>query len=142
MSDNERQNDYNAEPVVYCANCYSLKIQHDGQFDMDCCMDCGCSNTLQTDIDTWERLYENRYGKRFITKTGDIRRSPFYRMPLDILKREVCDSLEWRDIIRQLYPSFPRGFSKADSVILLFDKLSKDNRMDDLRMVLANSRRK
>lgn len=138
MSDKERKKDYDDEPVYYCANCYSLKIGYEEQFNADCCMECGCSNILQTNIENWERLYQNRYGQKFVVKNTDPKRSLIYKMPLDKLKTMVCDNPEWRSIIHNIYPRFPKGYSKADSIIMFFDKISRDNRIDDLRLLLTN----
>jgi hypothetical protein len=35
-----------------------------------------------------------------------------------------------------MYPRFPGGFGKADSIVLFFDKLAKDNKLDDLRVTM------
>jgi hypothetical protein len=39
-------------------------------------------------------------------------------------------------IIHSLYPRFPRGLGKADAIIMLFNFLIRDNRLDDLRLTL------
>lgn len=137
MPEKITQNDYNEEPVTYCANCYSLKIGYEEFLGTECCMECGCSNTLQTNIDTWEKLYENRYGHKFITKSNDPRKSLYFKMPLDQLKEKLYDLANWREIIKALYPRFPGGYSRADSIILFFNMLAKDNRIDDLRLLLT-----
>lgn len=56
--------EYNEIPVVYCRNCLSLKIMILDE-DTDYCDDCGCTETASTDIESWEKLYEKRYGKPF-----------------------------------------------------------------------------
>lgn len=134
MSDN--QISYDSEPVEYCSRCYSLKIKHEDAIDSDYCMDCGSTETSTTDIDTWERLYEQRYGKRYVERNNDPRCSIYFKMPLDRLKAKVFYSKMLDRILYSLYPCFPKGLSREDAVILLFDKLSKDNRMDDLRLCL------
>lgn len=55
--------DYNSEPVVYCKNCLSLKIMV--LDDIDYCDDCGCTNLDSTDIESWNKMYEKKYGKPF-----------------------------------------------------------------------------
>lgn len=55
--------DYNSEPVVYCKNCLSLKIMI--LDDIDYCDDCGCTNLDSTDIESWNKMYEKKYGKPF-----------------------------------------------------------------------------
>lgn len=59
--------DYNAEPVVYCKNCLSLKIMVLND-ETDYCDDCGCTDLGSTDIASWEMMYEKKYGKPFNTK--------------------------------------------------------------------------
>lgn len=55
--------DYDSEPVFYCKNCLSLNIMYlDG---MDYCDECGCTDIESTDIYTWEKIYERKYGKPF-----------------------------------------------------------------------------
>lgn len=63
--------DYNAIPVFYCKHCLSLKIKTvDESIDteyLDFCADCGSTEIEQTDIHTWEKMYEQKYGKNFLT---------------------------------------------------------------------------
>lgn len=57
-------NEYDNEPVVYCASCLSLKIRiMDGT---DFCDDCGCTEMKEDNIFNWEKEYESRYGKKFL----------------------------------------------------------------------------
>lgn len=58
--------DYNAEPVVYCKNCLSLRIMT--LDNMDYCDECGCTDLDTTDIVSWEKMYEKKYGKPFNKK--------------------------------------------------------------------------
>lgn len=138
LSNNERLQDYDSEPVEYCSRCYSLKIKYEDTIDADCCADCGCSDILTTTIDKWEELYKNRYGAKFIEKGTDPKKSPIFKLPIKKLKEKVYYHNSYKDIIFKLYPNFPRKLSKAESVILLFDKLTRDNRLDDLRLLLLN----
>ena len=55
---------YNAIPVVYCKNCLSLKIMVLND-NVDYCDECGSTETEQTDIQSWLKMYKNRYGKNF-----------------------------------------------------------------------------
>lgn len=127
---------YDLEPVTYCPRCYSLKIKYEEEIDADCCMECGCSDTKTTTIGEWEKLYEGRYGRKYVVKSNDPRKSIIFNLPMDKLKARVFNSPQWLSIIKTLYPHFPNGLSKADSVILLFDKLVKDGKLDDLRYTL------
>ena len=138
LSNNERLQDYDSEPVEYCSRCYSLKIKYEEAIDADCCADCGCSDILTTTIDHWEELYKNRYGTKFVEKGTDPRKSPIFKLSIKKLKEKVYYHSSYKDIIYKLYPHFPRKLSKAESVILLFDKLIRDNRLDDLRLLLIN----
>ena len=56
--------DYNNEPVHYCKHCLSLKIKIVGGYDF--CDECGSTDILTAHIDEWEKLYEQRYGHKFL----------------------------------------------------------------------------
>lgn len=130
-------NDYDAEPVRYCKKCYSLKIKYEEAADSDCCMDCGCSDTAEAPIEEWERLYEKRYGKKYVTKEERLRKSLIFKMSPHELKVILYASPNWYDIIHTLYPKFPGGLGREDSVVLLFDRIAKDGKYDDLRLLLT-----
>lgn len=142
MSKQKKTKDYDEEPVTYCAKCYSLKIVHEDTVGVDCCRECGCSDLLTSSIEEWEKLYERRYGHKYMEDKGSIRNSPIFQMSNDQLKTLVYKSDDWRIICKTLYPSFPVWLSKADSVILLFAKLYQDNRIDDLKMELIKMNNK
>lgn len=125
--------DYDAEPVEYCKRCYSLRIRYEEAIDACCCMDCGSTETGTTDIRTWERMYRDRYGHSFLECKDTPRESPYFKMSIDRLKTLLYNDRNLPAILHQLYHGFPKGLSRSESVILLFDKLSKDNRIDDLR---------
>ena len=127
--------EYDEEPVCYCARCYSLNILHNDDIGLDWCGECGCPDILETSIEEWEKLYEGRYKHKFAVK-GDIKDSFIFKMSISDLKTELFKSDAFDKILRELYPRFPGGYSKVDSILLLFDKLSKDNRIDDLRLLL------
>ena len=63
--------DYNAIPVFYCKHWLSLNIKTvDESVDteyLDFCANCGSTEIEQTDIHTWEKMYEQKYGKNFLT---------------------------------------------------------------------------
>ena len=126
------------DTIDFCAKCYSIKIKYEDSIGMDCCESCGCTDFKTASFEEWEKLYERRYGHKFVEEKGDIRKSPIFQMSLDSLKLKVFDNPSWREICKTLYPSFPNWLSRADSVILLFAKLYQDNRLDDLRMELIN----
>lgn len=132
----DKTKDYDAEPVEYCAKCYSLRIIHDENTDTDCCSICGSTDIATTTIDRWERLYEGRYGHKFVEVSQDPRKSLYFKMPLSELKTKLYNSKYIWSILYSLYPFFPKGLSKSESIIVLFDKLSKDNKLDDLRYMM------
>lgn len=136
MSSTKKSKDYDDEPVRYCANCYSLKIQYEEAFDTDCCMECGSTTTKESSIEEWERLYEKRYGRKFVERNNNLKNSPMFTMPLSKLRKKLFDSPNMDKIIHMLYPEFPGGLSKADSMVLLFDKVVRDNKLDDLRLLM------
>ena len=128
--------DYDTEPVRYCSKCYSLKIRYDEASDIEYCADCGCSDMLESSIEDWERLYEQRFGHKYVVRSDNPKNSYIFKLPLSKLKSMLFESPIWRTFVKSLYPRFPMGLGKADSIILLFDKLVKDNRLDDLRLLL------
>lgn len=138
MSKLRKIEEYNSEPVTYCARCYSLGIVHEDSIGIDCCKDCGSSDLLTSSEEEWEKLYKQRYGHKFVEEKRDVRKSPIFQMSNDKLKTKVFNDPSWRDICRTLYPTFPEWLSKADSIVLLFAKLYQEDRLDDLRMELIN----
>ena len=136
MTGQNQHSEYDSEPVVFCARCYSLKIKYEEAIDSECCADCGCSDVREASIEEWERLYEHRYGKKYVVRDSDPKKTPIFKMPLDKLKILVYNHPSLDYIIHYLYPRFPKGYSKVDSVILLFSSLIRDNRLDDLRLLL------
>lgn len=136
MSEHKKVEDYDLEPVLYCAKCYSLKIKYEESIDTECCMDCGCSDTQEASIEEWERLYEQRYGHKYTEKSNDIRKSPIFKLSLSKLKTKVFEHPKWKSIIQSLYPTLPKGIGKTDIVLWAFNKAIKDNRLDDLRISL------
>lgn len=136
MDNQERPNDYDSEPVRFCARCYSLKVKYDETLESEYCGDCGCTDVLEAPIEVWEQKYERRYGHKFTTKTEDPKKTFIFKMPIDKLKNKVYNSERWRDIIHAIYPKFPGGLGRADSIILFFDTLIKKNQLDELKMFL------
>lgn len=132
-------NVYNDDPVYYCAKCYSLKIKHEDIIDADYCADCGCSDIVECpSIEEWEALYEKKYNHKYVTACYDPQKTIIFNMSLSELKMLVYNSPSWRYIIKSVYPRFPKQLGKTDSVILFFDKLIKDNKIKDLKLLLLN----
>lgn len=136
MSQQEKSNDYDSEPIIFCARCLSLKIKHEDTIDTDYCVDCGCSNVREASLSEWENLYEKKYGHKYVVKGNDPKKNPIFKLTRVELMDRLCGLTQWRTIIHSLYPKFPGGFGRVDSIVLFFDKLAKDNRLDDLRMKL------
>lgn len=66
---NDYNNDYNAEPVLYCSHCLSLKVLNVPYMpDSDYCDECGSTDIKETSIENWETLYKNKYGHKYIEK--------------------------------------------------------------------------
>lgn len=128
--------DYDIEPVKYCARCYSLKIKYEESLDSEYCAECGSTDVLESPIEEWERKYERRYGHKFTVKEENPEKTFFFRLTTKELMHKVSDSPKWNEIIRGIYPHFPRGYSKTDSLILFFDTLIKQNRLGELRLFL------
>ena len=64
MEENNKQ-EYDNEPVWFCRDCLSLKIIKID--DKQCFCDiCGNMNISETDIKTWQKLYENKYKHKFL----------------------------------------------------------------------------
>lgn len=120
--------DYNEEPVYYCANCYSLRIIRNTYLGMDCCDECGCMDINTTTIDAWEELYRGRYGKDFVHKLADPKRTRLRKMSFPELKDLLWKSEQWYDIIHFVYEEFPK-LNRVDSILLFADVVIKDRRV-------------
>lgn len=136
MPDQDRNIDYDSEPVVYCARCLSLKIKHEEALDIDCCGDCGSTDVIESSIEVWEKRYESKYGKKYAVKSEDPRNSPIFKLSIPKLMKKVSECSKWESIIKGVYNHFPKGVSKADSIVMFFDRLVRDNKLDDLRLLL------
>lgn len=70
--DNNKE-DYNAEPVMYCKRCISLKIKDIPDISNYCyCDDCGSTDIGECNIHEWETMYESRYGHRYIKLKNNV----------------------------------------------------------------------
>ncbi len=129
-------NDYDSEPVRYCARCYSLKVKYDETLDFEYCGDCGCSDIAEGSIEEWEKKYEGRYGSKFAVKNKDPKKSFIFSLSIEQLKTKIYQSEKWREIIKSMYPHFPGGYSKIDSLLLFFNTVLTQNRLDELKLLL------
>ena len=59
-----------------------------------------------------------------------------FNLSLSKLMAKVADCPKWEYIIKQVYNHFPKGVSKADSIVMFFDRLIRDNKLDSLRLLL------
>lgn len=137
MAHQEKLQEYDEEPIKYCTRCYSLKIGYEDAIDTEYCMECGCSDIAEASIYRWESMYKNRYGHEFLTRNKDPKKSLVYKMPYDKLKEMVNTNPNWKKIIYRMYPKFPRKYNRAETIMLFFDQLAKDNRIDELRILLT-----
>lgn len=69
--------EYNEEPVLYCSQCLSLKIRDTDNIEY--CDQCGCTELEEANIFDWQRLYEERYGEKYleIKRNGERRKKTF-----------------------------------------------------------------
>lgn len=55
----------NDDKVYYCRDCLSLAVIGT-ELGIDCCQECGSTDIGETDFDSWEKMYNNRYGRNFL----------------------------------------------------------------------------
>lgn len=58
-------NPYNSEPVFYCKHCLSLKVIVFNENE-DYCDDCGNTDIASASVEEWDKLYEEKYGSKFL----------------------------------------------------------------------------
>ena len=69
MSNSLPKEIYDSIPVFYCKQCLSLRVKDvQGITGTEFCEDCNSTNVDKTDIHTWEKLYETRYGHKYLEK--------------------------------------------------------------------------
>lgn len=67
LNKDSQPNDYNAEPVLYCRHCLSLKVLNVPCIDnSDYCDNCSSTDIAECSIEEWEELYKARYGHKYI----------------------------------------------------------------------------
>ena len=54
--------------VVYCPHCLSLaiRVMYREDESLDYCDECGNTDIEKTDFSTWEKMYEDKYGQKFL----------------------------------------------------------------------------
>lgn len=67
LKETSSKEEYNNEPVQYCADCLSLRVRAiAGMSDACYCDECGCTNIQETTIDKWEAMYKEKKGFSFL----------------------------------------------------------------------------
>ena len=54
------------DKVLYCPDCLSLSIIGIEGTDICYCKRCGCTNIQEIEFDKWDRLYQKKYGKKYV----------------------------------------------------------------------------
>ena len=78
------ENDFNIEMreeednVFYCQHCLKLKIIIIPKTVTCYCGDCGNTDIIETNINLWEELYIEEYGRRYL----DVRETDNQRLPI------------------------------------------------------------
>lgn len=62
----------NEEKVFYCKNCLSLNIKY-VMPGISYCKECNCGQVLKTTFDNWDRIYQDKYGEKFLITKNDKR---------------------------------------------------------------------
>lgn len=73
--DETKLEEFNKVPVCYCKNCLSLRIMILDE-QQDFCDTCGGMDIGTTDIDTWDKMYQEKYKHKFV-ENG--KKHSFYR---------------------------------------------------------------
>lgn len=59
--------DYENEPVHYCATCLSLNVREFlTETQLDVCRECGNTDIKTASMDQWNQLYTQQYGAVFM----------------------------------------------------------------------------
>ena len=56
----------NEDKVLYCPTCLSLSILVVEGTDICYCGKCGCTDIREIDFEEWDKLYQKKYGKKFL----------------------------------------------------------------------------
>lgn len=128
---------YDSEPVKFCTKCLSLKVLYEDIRDIEYCGECGCTDVEEAPLDVWEQKYEKKYGHKFVEKGTNPRNSYIFNLTNNEIKQRLFASENWRKAIETIYPYFPRGYSKIDTILLFWDKILKDNKLDDFKLELT-----
>lgn len=137
MNNTRNHEEYDLEPVSYCPKCYSLKIGYvPGVEGMEYCMDCGCLDIASANIYDWEKLYEDRYGHKYVVKRNKDEGHPIWGLSMKDLRRRVLESPYYKDIIKEIYPNWKYYGNVVDTVFLFMDNVLKDKLVSKLKKIL------
>ena len=137
MATCEKITDYDDDPIKYCPRCLSIKVKYEESQDTEYCGDCGCTDIVECSFEEWEKKYERRYGHKFVEKSNDPRKSYIFNLTVEELKQKMYDSDNWKAAIVGMNHKFPGGYSKIDTILLFFDWLIKENKLDDFKILLT-----
>lgn len=127
---------YDEEPVYYCKTCLSLSIKNEPVTDTDYCCECGSTDIGEAPIEVWEKMYEDKHHCKHLNAEQSVKNSYLWNLPYSKLMDIVFELPDWRDLILEIYPNFPRRYSKTESIMLFFDKISKENKLNFLKTLL------
>lgn len=137
MKNTINHDEYDLEPVSYCPKCYSLKIGYiPGVEDSDYCMDCGCVDIVKGNIYEWEKLYEDRYGHKYVVSRKSFEGHPIWNLPIKDLRKKVLESPYCKEIIKDVYPNWKHYGNPVDTVYLFIDTVLKDRLLPKLKKTL------
>lgn len=78
-------------------------------------------------------MWEERYGERYIKRYRNPKKAYVYNLPMGDLKQLIYLSPFRREIIKSMYHDFPEYVTDIESVLLLYDNVCKDGRLNELR---------
>lgn len=137
MNNTPDHNEYDLEPVSYCPKCYSLKIGYIPDVeDSDYCMDCGCLDVVTGSIFEWEKLYEKRYGHKYVVKRKSYEGNPIWNLSVKDLRRKLLQSPYCIDIIKEVCPEWNHYGKLVDTVFLFFDYVVAKKLLPKLKKTL------
>lgn len=58
--------EYDNQPVLYCSQCLSIRIREVDNTDY--CDKCGSTDIKEANIHDWEKMYEQRYGIKYLNE--------------------------------------------------------------------------
>lgn len=142
MESTTNHNEYDLEPVSYCPKCYSLKIGYiPGVEDSDYCMDCGCLDVARGNIFEWEKLYEERYGHKYVVKRQSYEGHPIWGLSIKDLKKMLSESPYYQEIIKEVFPTWRYYGKPVETVYLFFDHVIKTKSLPKLKKVMITRQR-